>query len=399
MVQPDIDNIADADLRDDERLGALYVEAVRRGFWTSTSKGVLDFWCLAEKALNDDRQGTPGRLFYSLIKGKRVDMITDAAEQRALARIASAERHALAERASNRGTVPASPRDEVQNALFGRDVGYHHGVMMQCFLPQKRMAAGETTFQSIHGRCSLLVRAGLLADVNEAHRFVQCDVPFGAKARIIMPYIVGYAVHHNSPVIDMGRSLRRFMERVRMPIGGRSAKAMTEQVNNIAAAEIMLGEWGEGHVTTKYRRVANEISFWLENRPGQLTFWNPEMELSSEFFEAIQARRVPIDMEHLIRLAGSPRRMDLYCWLSYRLPTVAAGKEVAVPLAYLQPLFAPDMAAHGATRLFKQRLKGDLTVIAGVYGHFNANVQGDALVLRKSAPPIAPRTGPRPVII
>ena len=391
MSQPDFDNITDRDLRDDERLSALYLEAVRRKFWSNNPTAVLNFWCLAEKALQDDTKGTPGRLFYSLVKEKSVHLLTNAIEHRAMSRMSSSDRHTLVAKARDVGVLPAPRPDETQAALFGRDIGYHHGVMMQCFMPQKRLPEGQTTFQSIHGRSSLLMRAGLLADVNEAHRFVQCGVPFGAKARIIMPYIVGYAVQRRTPVIDMGRSLRRFMETVRMPIGGRSGKAITEQVNNIAAADILLGEWSDERVLTKYRRVASEISFWLERKPNQLTFWNPEMVLSNEFYEAIQTRRVPVDMEHLIKLAGSPRRMDLYCWLSYRLPNVMAGKGVAVPLMYLQPVFAPDMDADASTRLFKQRLKSDLKVIANVYSRFNVKVQDDVLWLNKSASPISPK--------
>ena len=392
MSHPDFDNITDRDLRDDERLSALYLEAVRRNFWSNSPTDVLNFWCLAEKALEDDTQGTPGRLFYSLVKEKSLDRLTNAVERRAMSRMGSGDRHMLVEMAGDVKALPAPRPDEIQYALFGRDIGYHHGVMMQCFLPQKRLPKGQATFQSTHGRCSLLVRAGLLADVNEAHRFVQCGVPFGAKARIIMPYIVGYAVQRKTPVIDMGSSLRRFMETVRMPIGGRSGKSITEQVNNIAAADILLGEWSDERVLTKYRRVASEISFWLERRPNQLTFWNPEMVLSDEFYEAIQTRRVPVDMEHLIRLAGSPRRMDLYCWLSYRLPKVAPGKGVPVPLKYLQPILAPDMDLEASTRLFKQRLNSDLKVIADVYPRFNVNIQGDVLWLNKSAPPISPKT-------
>ena len=392
MSKPDFDNITDRDLRDDERLSALYLEAVRRKFWSNSPTAVLNFWCLAEKALQDDTKGTPGRLFYSLVKEKsRRLRVTDAIEQRAMSRMGSGDRHMLVDRAGDVNALPVPRPEEVQGALFGRDIGYHHGVMMQCFMPQKRLPEGQITFQSIHGRSSLLVRAGLLADVNETHRFVQCGVPFGAKARIIMPYIVGYAVQRRTPVIDMGRSLRRFMDTVRMPIGGRSGKAITEQVNNIAAADILLGEWSDERVVTKYRRVASEISFWLERKPNQLSFWNPEMVLSNEFYEAIQTRRVPVDMEHLIKLAGSPRRMDLYCWLSYRLPNVTAGKGVAVPLKYLQPVFAPDMDSDASARLFKQRLKSDLKILASVYSRFNVNVQGDVLWLNKSAPPISPK--------
>ena len=341
--KPDFDNITAQDLSDDNRLAELFIEAVRRKFWPNSAREVLKFWCMAEKALAEDKHGTPGKLFYANIKAKNSRFITDSLEQRAMARMGSGDRQELVERAGGLNGLPAPTPDEVEQALFGSDIGYHHGIMMQCFLPQKRLPDNQTRYQTTHGRSSLVVRAGELADPDVEHRFVACAVPFGAKARIVMPFIVGYAVIRNTPVIDMGRSLRRFMESVNVPIGGRNGKAVTQQVNNIAAADFMLGEWGEEKISTKYRRVANEISFWLERKPDQLTFWNPEMVLSPEFFEAIQTRRVPVDMEHLIRLATSPRRMDLYCWLSYRLPNVLKGKGMPIPLKHLQPIFAPDM--------------------------------------------------------
>ena len=388
--KPDFDNITARDLSEDDRLSALYLEAVRRKFWPNSSRDVLEFWCMAEKALAEDKQGTPGKLFYTNIKAKNTKFITDALEQRAMARMSSGNRQELIERAGGLNGLPAPTPDEVENALFGRDIGYHHGIMMQCFLPQKRLPGKQARYQTTHGRSSLVVRAGELADHDIDHRFVQCAVPFGAKARIIMPFIVGYAVIRNTPVIDMGRSLRRFMESVNVPIGGRNGKAVTEQVNNIAAADFMLGEWSEEKVSTKYRRVASEISFWLERKPDQLTFWNPEMVLSPEFYEAIQTRRVPVDMEHLIKLATSPRRMDLYCWLSYRLPNVRKGKGVPIPLKYLQPIFAPDMDPTKPTnrRSFRKRLKEDLQTLYSVYDGFNVELQGDILWLYKSKPPV-----------
>ena len=220
MTEPDFDNITEKDLLVDERLSALYLEAVRRKFWPNSPAAVLDFWCLAEKALQDDKKGTPGRLFYALVKAKNTQHVSDTMEQRAMSRMGSSDRQALVERAGALEALPTANANDVQNAFFGRDIGYHHGVMMQCFMPQKRLPKEQTTFQSVHGRSSLIVRAGLLADLGQQHHFVQCGVPYGAKARIIMPYIVGYAVIRKTPVIDMGNSLRRFMETVRMPVGG-----------------------------------------------------------------------------------------------------------------------------------------------------------------------------------
>ena len=388
--KPDFDKITPRDLLDNDRLAEHYIEAVRRKIWPNSPRDVLEFWCMAEKALAEDKHGTPGKLFYANIKAKNTKFISDTLERRAIARMDSSDRQKLVDRAGGLNGLPSPMTEEVENALFGRDIGYHHGIMMQCFLPQKCLPKQQTEYETSHGRSTLIVRSGRLAHPDEENRMVRCTVPFGAKARIIMPFIIGYAVIRNTPVIDLGRSLRRFMESINVPIGGRNGKAVTEQVNNIAAADFMLGEWNEEKVSTKYRRVASEISFWLERRPDQLTFWNPEMILSPEFFEAIQTRRVPVDMEHLVKLATSPRRMDLYCWLSYRLPTVREGKGVPILLKFLQPIFAPDMDPAKSTnhRSFKKRFKEDLQALYEVYDGFNVELQGDMLWLYKSPSPV-----------
>ena len=91
-MTPDFDNINAADLSDDDRLKALYLEAVRRKFWPNNVRAVLEFFCFAEKALHDDKQGTPGKLFYALIKRKNAAFITQESESRALLRISSTAR-------------------------------------------------------------------------------------------------------------------------------------------------------------------------------------------------------------------------------------------------------------------------------------------------------------------
>ena len=37
--------------------------------------------------------------------------------------------------------------DEVEDALVGRDVGFYHAIMMQCFLPQKALPNGRHEWQ------------------------------------------------------------------------------------------------------------------------------------------------------------------------------------------------------------------------------------------------------------
>ena len=382
---PDFDKITGSDLADDDRLRLLYVEAVRRKFWPNTARDVLGFWCLAEKALNDDKHGTPGKLFYSLVRAKVSRFVTDVHEQRAMARIHSAERQALVDQAGGADGSPAPSPDEVEDALVGRDVGFYHAIMMQCFLPQKALPNGRREWQVRHGRASMLVESGRVVIPEKTHEFRHCDVPAGTKPRLILPYIMGYAVSRKTREIDMGKSLRRFMKNIGMPVTGRNGKILAREVENVAAANFYLGTWSEEGSTTRFARVANELSFWVERNNEQLSLWRPEMVLSAEFYDAIQHHRVPVDMSHLQQLSKSPRRMDLYCWLSYRLPRISSNNPTPIALRHLQPIFAPDIVDP---YLFKQRLKDDLKAIFKVYDGFNVQLRKDALWLVNSSPPV-----------
>ena len=65
--------------------------------------------------------------------------VTDAMEQRAQRRITSADRVALSQRAGR------SPLDDegAQLETLGREVGYFHSMLMQCFLRQKPIPADQ----------------------------------------------------------------------------------------------------------------------------------------------------------------------------------------------------------------------------------------------------------------
>ena len=373
-------------------MAALYVEAVRRGFWTNSHGAALEFACFAEKALADDAQGTPGRLFYALVKRKDGARVTNAHEDRALRRFPSALREELVARAAAAGLPAKRPvPEEAEAALFGVDgdrrIGYQHSVMMMCFLPQKR--TDQRVHTTSHGRAALRVEAGTLANPRAVGEYKECPLPHGSRARLIIPYINAYAIRHATRDIDMGRSLRDFLvNSLGLSVDGNQGKAVAEQVEAVAAAQFTLGEWHGDRVDTKYGRVSESVSFWLERDASQALLWDPSMTLSAGYYDALQDRRVPVDLEHLLKLTRSPRRMDLYSWLAYRTAQIARGKAVWIRLDDLMHLFAPDID-EANRRLFRQRLKRDLAAIANVYPRFRVRVEGDALVLERSPTPIS----------
>ena len=385
-ASPSFGAIAAADLANDERLAELFVEAVARRFWANGNRAVLEFWCLAEKALADDTLGTPGRLFHALVKAGDGSRVTDAQEARALARMPGGAREALVLRAS--GTAaPSAPAPEVDaEALFGPSpVGFHHSVMMMCFLPQKRLPPGERAYTTRHGRAALSVEAGALANPDNVGEIRRCAVPFGSRARMVVPYVNACAVRNRGPEVDLGRSLRAFLGRLGISFDGRRGKAVAEQVEAVAAASIVLGQWAGDRAVTSAGRIANQVTFWMARDAAERLVWEPSMRLSDDYYAALAERPVPVDMRHLAKLARSPRRMDLYAWLAYRTARIPAGREVHVPTESLRAVFAPDMEA---ARMFRLRLGADLRAIAAVYRDFRVRLEGDRLVLARSRPPV-----------
>ena len=394
--KPDFNVITERDLRDDERMAALYVQAVKAGFWENTSShSVLRFWALSEKALQDDKKGTPGRLFYALVKAKDFSKLSNQHEDRATQRVPSHERdmifsecQKLTPNKPNLVSVKTDP-EEVSDQLFGRNIGYHHGIMVQCFLPQTRH--DDDFWSTTHGKAQLMVEAGRLPGVSDGKEtWIKQDVPYGTKARLIMPYIVGYAVQRNSPEVDLGASLRKFLDQIGMSAGGSQGREITRQIHNIAAATIRLGTFHEElpRASAKNVPIAEGYDFWFEGNEHQAGFWQPQMLLGTRFFEALQEHRVPIDMEHMVKLARSARAQDVYVWLAYRLSRL--NRPLNIPLSTLQSVFGQSITEP---RKFKQKLKSDLRAISKVYDGFNVELPS-----RKNYMRLAPSKPPVPLI-
>ena len=387
LPRANINNIRREDLTTDDHLVDLYVQAVGNGYWQNSDKAALEFVCLAEKALHDDQRGTPESLFAGLLKAGDTSRITQEAETRATARFPAYRRAEMVDAASSATDIVPVPADETHEVLALPEIqhGYAHAVMVQCFLPQKPTTARG--YHTSHGRASLRIDAGSLDDPDSPDDWIECEVPSGPKARLIMPYLVGQAIRNQSPEVDLGRSLRDFMTNIGVPIAGTNARAITAQIQNIAAATISIREWTQTERRTRRALIADELSFWLERDEHQHTIWTPTMVLSDKFYMALQQHRVPINTHHLAQLARSPRRMDIYTWLTYRTARIPHGKPVTIPMRALQPIFAPDIVRPDH---FRERLQADLKAIAAVYPHFKLDLPAGTgtIVLHRSPPPI-----------
>ena len=122
--------------------------------------------------------------------------------------------------------------------------------------------------------------------------------------------------------------------------------------------------------------------------------WNTTFTLSDDFYKLVRDKSMPVNLDHLKSLARSPRRMDIYTWLSHRVYRIK-NKPVNVPLTSVHRQFAPDIDFLHHRR-FRQKLKWDLDAIGKVYDKFNLELTDSELIIYASAPPVPPIHGDAP---
>ena len=280
--------------------------------------------------------------------------------------------------------------DIIDNEVIGRnDIAFTHSVFVQCFLPLRSLKQGNYRWEVAHGKSSLLVKAGELINPANIRDWQQCEIPAGAKARLLLTYINDQAIRTKSPVIDMGHSMRDFMDRSGVPVCGSNGKELVRQAKNIAAAEILLGIWGGEQVRQEQTKIARRLSFWIEKNPSQGTLWQPEMTLATDYYNVLKDYRVPVDFRAMVGLQESPRAMDVYLWLSYRMRNVK--KPTRIPYAALHSVFGT-----GIKKLyhFKQRLKLTLKEVIPFYPEAKIDFMSDKdyVTLYPSKPAIPENT-------
>lgn len=276
--------------------------------------------------------------------------------------------------------LPAiDPRD-----LTGDDITYTHAVFAQCFLPV-RSKKGALRHQVNHGNASLIVRAGELIDPAEMHKTEMREVPAGPKARLLLAYINNQAIRNRSAEIDMGTSMRDFMQRAEVKCTGPNGHEIQRQVKNIAACQMILGVWGENSAAQKKIDISDGISFWLEKDPRQKTLWQPNMVLSSDYMAALENHRVPLDFRGLVGLQRRPRSMDIFVWLSYRLCRISHGRPVMIPYKALHSIFGT-----GKERLrdFKAAFDDHIKEVHRYYPDARLEMKSDYILLYASPSPV-----------
>jgi len=291
------------------------------------------------------------------------------------------EAHAelMREKAEERAKTPKSIARRAEEEA--REVGFSARLLVQATLPHSKPAQGVTEFQRSNGH----VTVKILADSTYG-------LPYGTYPRLLLSWVTTEAVQTKSPELELGDSLRQFMNRLGMEYGGgpRGAGPRLRQhmqrlfSSTVSATYQSKGEWHRINVPP----VERASIFWDPKRPNQISLWKSSIRLNQSFYEEIVRHPVPVDMDVLRALARSksPLALDIYQWLTHRMSYLQ--DPATVPWEALKLQFGGD---YNRTRDFKAKFLLHLKQVIELYPQAHVDPGSSGLKLLPSRPHVPMR--------
>ncbi|MBK1657782.1 replication protein RepA [Paracraurococcus ruber] len=252
-------------------------------------------------------------------------------------------------------------------------------------LPHKRLP-DDAPWEKRGHRVTLLVEPGRLK--GSPSTFV--GVPYGARARMILLYLQTQAVRTGSREVELGRSMRDWLQRMGLSWGGQTGKTLREQAARIAACHLRF-DW-DGEAAAGYEKggfVRSGLRFHIRTDDDrQASLWEDRVVLDETFYEALRKHPVPLREAALRQLTDRSVSLDVYIWLAYRLHTL--DKPTPVRWAALREQFG-GASSYEQLRVFKREFCRALAPAVNAYPEARVEVADEGLILHPSPPPVSPR--------
>lgn len=265
-------------------------------------------------------------------------------------------------------------------------IGYMYSGFAQAALPHRRLA-DDAVWQVETDHVLLLVRPGLRPIRGGIP--VPIGVPYGSRARLIMLYLMTRALETGSREVELGTSLRSWMERLGIPIGGPNARAVREQAERLSRCQLSFQISRDGRTGLMNQNLVDAAVFLDDEREALVSGQRHALErvrLSETFWQQLQQHPLPLEESAIRALQGHSMALDLYCWLAYRLHVLSGARPVS--WTALKSQFGT-----GFQRLdhFRPVFLENLELALAVYPDAKVDVTDRGVSLLPSRPPVAPK--------
>jgi hypothetical protein len=197
------------------------------------------------------------------------------------------------------------------------NIGFLHSGWCQAALPHRRLPDSQG-WQIVSDFVTLVVEPGMRPGAQLAEHV---GVPYGSRARLIMLYLQSEALRTSSRQIQLGRSMREWLGRMGVPIGGKSMITIRDQAERISRCRLSLNirTAGDRRAGLVQQNIVDEAIFLDPGDSAQGSLFLETANLSEKFFLELQRHPVPLEEAAVRAISNNSMALDLYAWLAYRL--------------------------------------------------------------------------------
>jgi hypothetical protein len=286
--------------------------------------------------------------------------------------------------------------DRVQAVAFEEPVpNFLHSALCAMSLPVRRPTDETAPIIRRDGQYTLAITPRpVLQRIDGQQQMSILGVPYGSLPRLVLIHIMTEAVRTRTRHIVLGSSFTDWMRRMgfrSISYGPRgSATLIRQQLDRLLACEWMI-RWdnenakGDQEFAVKEVKLTNEYAGTTARYGG----FSREILLTEGFFDHLREHAVPLDENAVRQIRDSATSLDLYTWLSYRLPRINKTR----PTLISWPQLAVHFGNEGNNiRKFRQTIRDAWErQVSAVYPEARAEFDTTAIRLYASPAPLARR--------
>lgn len=288
---------------------------------------------------------------------------------------------ALAGRSGRRivDTASASMTREIEG---GSEIGYSYSAWCLAGLPHRDRPTGEDWLIKTDF-AQLLVRPGARLRDDDTREILA--VPSGTLARLLLIDWQSEAYEGGNREIWLGRNPNALMGRLGMSRGGPVARKLADQLERLATCTIDFRFGSDRAAVVVNERLVEAFAYTggEDPRTKRHVRWIERVVLSDAFYRELRRHPVLVDRAALRDIQTSPRAIDTYLWLAFRLH--ALKDEVLVPWPALWRQFGREFKS---LKSFKSEFPEPLALALAAYRAARVTVTDRGLLLAPSPPPI-----------
>ena len=262
-----------------------------------------------------------------------------------------------------------------------QDRGYTYSAWCLAGLPHREHPVGEDWLIATD-YAQLLVRPGVR--VRDDGTREPLSVPSGTIARLLLIDLQSEALETGSRDIELGANPNVLISRLGLSRGGPVSRKIVDHLERLCRCSLDFKFGNDKRALFINERIveAFELSQTADPRTKRAAPMIERLRLSEPFFNELRRHPIPVDRAAIRDIQSSPRAIDIYLWLAFRLPALQAEASISWSALWRQ------FGRERLLRTFRAEFKEPLGLALAAYKAARVQVGDRGLVLMPSSAPI-----------